>query len=70
MYRISFIPIYTHTKKNRKSSSQQEEQRFLPRKTSSQQEEQRKALHDLAAVRLVKTATRQHDLRYLAPESS
>ena len=36
------------TNKNRKSSSQQEEQRFLPRKTSSQQEEQRKALHDLA----------------------
>ena len=36
------------TNKNRKSSSQQEEQRFLPRKPSSQQEEQRKALHDLA----------------------
>ena len=35
------------TNKNRKSSSQQEEQRFLPRKTSSQQEEQRKPLHDL-----------------------
>ena len=40
--------MMSKTNKNRKSSSQQEEQRFLPRKTSSQQEEQRKALHDLA----------------------
>ena len=46
--------MMSKTNKNRKSSSQQEEQRFLPRKTSSQQEEQRKALHDLAAARLVK----------------
>ena len=40
--------------KNRKTSPQQQEQRFLPRKTSPQQQEQRKALLDLAAARLVK----------------
>ena len=40
--------------KNRKSSSQEQEQRILPRKSSSQEQEQRKALHDLAAARLVK----------------
>ena len=41
--------------KNRKTSPQQQEQRFLPRKMSPQQQEQRKALLDLAAARLVKT---------------
>ena len=40
--------------KNRKTSPQQQEQRYLPRKTSPQQQEQRKALLDLAATRLVK----------------
>ena len=40
--------------KNRKTSPQQQEQRFLRRKTSPQQQEQRKALLDLAAARLVK----------------
>ena len=43
--------------KNRKTSPQQQEQRFLPRKTSPQQQEQRKALLDLAAARLVKSLT-------------
>ena len=40
--------------KNRKSSSQERNQRNLPRKTSSQERNQRKALLDLAAARLVK----------------
>ena len=41
--------------KNRKSSSQERNQRNLLRKTSSQERNQRKALLDLAAARLVKT---------------
>ena len=41
--------------KNRKMSSQEEQQRILPRKTSSQEEQQRKALLDHAASRLVKS---------------
>ena len=41
--------------KNRKSSSQEEQQRNLPRKTSSQEEQQRKPLLDHAASRLVKS---------------
>ena len=40
--------------KNRKSSSQERNQRNLLRKTSSQERNQRKALLDLAAARLVK----------------
>ena len=49
--------------KNRKTSPQQQEQRFLPRKTSPQQQEQRKALLDLAAARLVKTQNSSSKLR-------
>ena len=41
--------------KNRKTSPQQQEQRFLPRNTSPQQQKQRKALLDLTAAQLVKT---------------
>ena len=44
--------------KNRKTSPQQQEQRFLPRKTSPQQQEQRKALLDLDAARLVTTVSK------------
>ena len=44
--------------KNRKSSSQERNQRNLLRKTSSQERNQRKALLDLAAARLVKRLER------------
>ena len=52
VFPTSKISICKH--KNRKSSSQQGQQRKLPRKTSSQQGQQRKPLLDLAAARLVK----------------
>ena len=54
--------------KNRKTSPQQQEQRFLPRKTSPQQQEQRKALLDLAAARLV-TSMRRPTQNHLWPNT-